>query len=246
MLANEEVIDGKSERRRLSRSRSCRSASGCCASPPYADRLARRSRRRSTGPRRKAQAARLDRPQRGRGRRVRGRRARRRDDHRLHDARRHALRRDVRRARARARAASTQLTHRRADAARSTPYVAATRRRATSIARDVDQEKTGVATGAFAINPLNGDEGPDLDRRLRHRQLRHRRGHGRARARRARSRVRRRSTACRSSRSSPAKDGATRSTCRRRPSPTTASRAQCRVATAPSRRHAERRGAQAS
>ena len=37
----------------------------------YADRLARRSRRRSTGPTRKAQAARLDRPQRRRGRRVR-------------------------------------------------------------------------------------------------------------------------------------------------------------------------------
>ena len=34
VLANEEVVDGKSERRRLSRSCACRCGSGCCGSPP--------------------------------------------------------------------------------------------------------------------------------------------------------------------------------------------------------------------
>ncbi len=55
---------------------------------------------------------------------------------------------------------------------------------------ELPKDKTGVFTGAFAINPATNGTDPDLDRRLRARELRHRRDHGRARARRARLRVR--------------------------------------------------------
>ena len=44
------------------------------------------------------------------------------------------------------------------------------------------QEKTGVFTGAFAMNPINGWHDPDLHRRLRADGLRHRGDHGGARA----------------------------------------------------------------
>ena len=53
-----------------------------------------------------------------------------------------------------------------------------------------DAPKTGVFTGAFAMNPVNGEHDPDLDRRLRARELRHRRGLRVPGARRARPRVR--------------------------------------------------------
>jgi leucyl-tRNA synthetase len=46
---------------------------------------------------------------------------------------------------------------------------------------DLNKDKSGVFTGAHAINPVNG-ENPRVDRRLRHDGLRHRRDHGRARA----------------------------------------------------------------
>ena len=46
---------------------------------------------------------------------------------------------------------------------------------------ELPKEKTGVFTGAYAVNPVNGEQDPDLDRRLRARGLRHRRDHGRAR-----------------------------------------------------------------
>ena len=52
-----------------------------------------------------------------------------------------------------------------------------------------------------AINPVNGQRGADLDRRLRAHQLRHRRDHGRAGTRRARLRVRQAVQSRRSSRS---------------------------------------------
>ena len=55
---------------------------------------------------------------------------------------------------------------------------------------DLAKEKTGVFTGAYAVNPVNGERNPDLDRRLRPVGLRHRRDHGGAGARRARPRVR--------------------------------------------------------
>ena len=63
------------------------------------------------------------------------------------------------------------------------------------------KKKTGVFTGAYAINPVNERADPDLDRRLRAGELRHRRDHGGARPRRARLRVRRGSSTCRSSQS---------------------------------------------
>ena len=43
------------------------------------------------------------------------------------------------------------------------------------------KEKTGVFTGAFAVNPVNDARDPDLRRRLRAHGLRHRRDHGGAR-----------------------------------------------------------------
>ena len=74
---------------------------------------------------------------------------------------------------------------------RRAPRVRAARRRArrarSALARE---EKTGVFTGFYAINPVNDERDPDLGRRLRADGLRHRRDHGRARARRARLRVR--------------------------------------------------------
>ena len=44
-----------------------------------------------------------------------------------------------------------------------------------------DKEKTGVFTGAFAVNPVNGSATPGVYRRLRADGLRHRRDHGGAR-----------------------------------------------------------------
>ena len=67
---------------------------------------------------------------------------------------------------------------------------------------ELAKTKTGVFTGATPINPVNERADPDLDRRLRADELRHRRDHGRARPRRARLRVRHDSSACRSSASS--------------------------------------------
>ena len=43
---------------------------------------------------------------------------------------------------------------------------------------DLAKEKTGVFTGAYAINPVNQRKDPDLDRGLRSRQLRHRGDYG--------------------------------------------------------------------
>ena len=73
--------------------------------------------------------------------------------------------------------------------------------RASARASPSADDKTGVVTGAFAREPGERRAHPDLDRRLRARELRHRRDHGRARARRARLRVRDGSSACRSARS---------------------------------------------
>jgi leucyl-tRNA synthetase len=69
---------------------------------------------------------------------------------------------------------------------------------------ELAKEKTGVFTGAFAINPVNGAKIPIWIADYVLDLLRHRRDHGRARPRRARLRVRA-SSASRSSRSSPAR-----------------------------------------
>ena len=72
--------------------------------------------------------------------------------------------------------------------------VAAYRREAdskTDMSRQVeDREKTGVFTGSYATNPLNGDADPGVGRRLRADGLRHRSDHGGAGRRPARLRVR--------------------------------------------------------
>ena len=64
-----------------------------------------------------------------------------------------------------------------------------------------DKAKTGVWTGAHAVNPANGRQSPDLDRGLRPRRLRDGRHHGRPGPRRARLRVCPRPSACPSARS---------------------------------------------
>ena len=62
--------------------------------------------------------------------------------------------------------------------------------RATSNAPSWPRRRPASSPARYAINPVNGENDPDLDRRLRAGQLRHRRDHGRAGARRARLRVR--------------------------------------------------------
>ena len=82
------------------------------------------------------------------------------------------------------------LDHRRRSATRSRPTATQARRKDLVSRKVGDKEKTGVFTGAHAINPATGKRDPGLDRRLRADGLRHRRDHGGARARRARLRVR--------------------------------------------------------
>ncbi len=65
-------------------------------------------------------------------------------------------------------------------------YVAAARAQTDIERLSAERDKTGVPIGAFAINPVNGDADPDLDRRLRAGRLRDRRDHGRSGPRRAR------------------------------------------------------------
>ena len=73
--------------------------------------------------------------------------------------------------------------HRRAAMPRSRQYQRAGRAARVDLERtELAKEKTGVFTGAYAINPVNGEAHPDLDRRLRADGLRHRRDHGGARA----------------------------------------------------------------
>ena len=105
-------------------------------------------------------AAQLDRPQRGRrGDFTVADAGRGQGDPRLHHAARHALRRDVHGAGARAPAG------RRADDARrsarpSPTYQEAARRKSDLERTDLAKEKTGVFTGATAINPVNGQQIP--------------------------------------------------------------------------------------
>ena len=98
-------------------------------------------------------AAQLDRPLRGRRGPVPDRGARR-GRPRLHDAARHALRRDVLRARARA---SAGRAVRRALAETATSCATYARHAAAekSEERAAREEKTGVFTGFYAINPVN-------------------------------------------------------------------------------------------
>ena len=64
--------------------------------------------------------------------------------------------------------------------------------RKTDVERQAEaKDKTGVFTGAYATNPVNGAPDPGLHRRLRADGLRHRRDHGGARPGRARLGVRR-------------------------------------------------------
>ncbi len=74
------------------------------------------------------------------------------------------------------------------------------RARPTSSDRRTSKDKTGVFTGAYAINPVNGDADPGLHRRLRADGLRHRRDHGRARRRTSATGSSPRRSTCRSSR----------------------------------------------
>ena len=65
-------------------------------------------------------------------------------------------------------------------------YVEAAAKKSDLERTDLAKDKTGVFTGAYAINPVNGEQHPDLDLRLRPHLLRHGRHHGRPRPRRAR------------------------------------------------------------
>ena len=71
--------------------------------------------------------------------------------------------------------------------------------RKSELDRQENKDKTGVFTGAFAVNPVNGQRDPGVHRRLRADGLRHRRDHGRARRRTSATGSSPRRSACRSS-----------------------------------------------
>ena len=72
--------------------------------------------------------------------------------------------------------------------------------RATSSGPTWPRTRPASPPARRATNPVNGKHDPDLDRRLRARELRHRRDHGRARRTTSATSRSRRSSACRSSR----------------------------------------------
>ena len=141
---------------------------------------ARGSRRPRLAEQHEADAARLDRPQRGRRGRLRASRGTNGRD-RCACSRRGPTRCSARRTWcSRPSTRSSRSSRRRSSAPRSTPIATRRRARASSSARSCTKDKTGVFTGAYAVNPVNGKRDPDLDRRLRAHELRHRRDHGRA------------------------------------------------------------------
>ena len=160
VLANEEVIDGKSER-------------GGYPGRPHAahpvdaaDHRLRRAagrgpRRRRLAPADQGHAAQLGRPQRGRRGRFPDRASStdREVDPRLHHPPRHALRRDLHGAGARASAG--RPAHDRRPASRASKPIARRPRRKSDLDRtDLAKTKTGVFTGGYAINPVNGQSIP--------------------------------------------------------------------------------------
>ena len=155
----------------------------------YADRLNDDLARARLAGRHAQGATRLDRQVDRRERRVRGHRWPERD-HGVHDAARYAVRRHLGRARAGASARRRDHHARAARRGRRVSRPSRQAQRARSHVEAADAPKTGVPTGAFAVNPVNNEAHPDLDRRLRARELRHRRGVRVPRARRARLRVR--------------------------------------------------------
>ncbi len=164
VLANEEVIDGKIGARRPSRSCACRCGSGCCASPPTPSGCST-TWNRSTGPKSiKEMQRELDRQERRRRGRFRvsrepERRRRSDDDPRLHHPARHALRRDLHGAGARASAGRPDHDAR-ADARRSKQYQRGRGRKSDLERTELAKTKTGVFTGAYAINPVNDETIP--------------------------------------------------------------------------------------
>ena len=107
---------------------------------------------------------------------------------RLHNAAGHRLRRDLCRAGAGAPLVERITTPEQRAAVAA--YVERTQNTTESERTNAEREKTGVFTGAHAINPATGAARADLDRGLCAGAVRHRRDHGRARPRRARLRVR--------------------------------------------------------
>ncbi len=87
---------------------------------------------------------------------------------------------------------------RRAEGTRSRSIKAEAARKSDLERTELAKKKTGVFTGAFAINPVNGETIPIWIADYVLATLRHRRDHGGAGPRRARLRVRQGSSACRS------------------------------------------------
>ena len=108
----------------------------------------------------------------------------------LHHAPGHAVRRDLLRdgARAPRRACASPQGTAHEQAVRD--YVNHALNESNEERGDAEKPKTGVPLGRTVTNPVNGEQHPDVRRRLRADGVRHRRDHGRARPRRARLRVR--------------------------------------------------------
>ena len=84
----------------------------------------------------------------------------------FHHPARHAVRRDLHGARART-SAGRSIDHRGTTRGRRRITEAETASKSDLERTELAKEKTGVFTGAYAINPVNGRAYPDLDRRLR-------------------------------------------------------------------------------
>ena len=187
VLANEQVIDGRCERcgteveaRNLTQ--------WFFRITDYADAAAGRDEpARAVARPRADDAAELDRPVRGRTRALQGRGLRRgaarssRPGRTRSSAPRSSSWRPSTRCSSRScREPSTRTRY------ASTPATLPRARPSTARRR----RRTASSPGRYAVNPVNGEEIPDLGRRLRPGGVRHRRDHGRPGARRARLRVR--------------------------------------------------------
>ena len=126
---------------------------------------------------------------------------RRRGAARVHDPAGHAVRGDVHGPGAGAPAGrDADRARRRAEVEAYVAQAAAPRPRSSACRRTARRRASPI--GADAINPVNGERIPILDRRLRAGRLRHRRDHGRARPTTSATSRSRRSSACRSGGSS--------------------------------------------
>jgi leucyl-tRNA synthetase len=186
-LANEEVKDGECDRCHTKVVRK-RIRQWVLKITAYADRLLEDLNTLDWPEPIKIHAAQLDRPFRGRLRQVRHRGLGEKLED-FHHARRHAVRRHLHGPLSRA-SLRREDNFGCAQRAAVESYVEAAARKSDLERTDLAKDKSGVFTGAYAINPAERRARADLDLRLRAHLLRHGRHHGRPRPRRPRLGIR--------------------------------------------------------